>query len=243
MDGGRWSPGIWQNHHLTVKTITKNPIHPTFVRLFTLVINRNLFTFMETLKFKKLYEYIISGFGIGLKEGSCAFGCPFTNQIVFLKRPTWKHLSYGSPVVKNGKLFDKSPKFNMSNREVKNWSLSTILWRTYATWSVSEFRDFILHQAPPPKKNKLLGHLKNIRMAPLTKHPETIPLQIDWDLDFFDSLDGFLGGGKAPHSKTSIYRPMFWKHILEAIMVPKGVPVTPSFWTGGLDHFFPRGRP
>ena len=102
---------------------------------------------------------------------------------------------------------------------------------------------FHIAPSPPSKKNKLLGHLKNIRMAPLTKHPETIPLQIDWDLDFFDSLDGFLGGGKAPHSKTSIYRPMFWKHILEAIMVPKGVPVTPSFWTGGLDHFFPRGRP
>lgn len=105
--------------------------------------------------------------------------------------------------------------------KLNNWSLSTILWRKYATWSVSEFPDFILHQAPPPKKkNKLLGHLKNIRMAPLTKHPETIPLQIYWDLDFFDSLDGFLGGGKA-HSETSIYPHVFANHILEAIMVPQ----------------------
>lgn len=33
-----------------------------------------------------------------------------------------------------------------------------------------------------------------------------------------------------------LFTPCFWKHILEAIMVPKGVPVTPSFWTGGLEN-------
>ena len=221
MDGGRWSPGIWQNHHLTVKTITKNPIHPTFVRLFTLVINRSLFTFIETLKFKNhfciyilykyisyIYWYIISGFGIGFKESSFAFGCPFTTQIVFLKRRTWKHLSYGSPVVKNGKLFDKSPKFNMSNREVKQLKFVNNSMKKICNLICIRIPWFHIAPSPPSKKkNKLLRHLKNIRMAPLTKHPETIPLQIYWDFVFFDSLDGFFGAGKA-HSETSIY-PMF----------------------------------
>lgn len=76
------------------------------------------------------------------------------------------------------------------------------------------------------------------------KHPETIPLQIYWDLDFFDSLDGFFWAGKAPHSETSIYStPMFLEPHFGSHHGTPGVPVTPSFWTGGLDHFFLRGRP
>ena len=170
MDGGRWSPGIWQNHHLTVKTITKNPIHPTFVRLFTLVINRSLFTFIETLKFKNhfciyilykyisyIYWYIISGFGIGFKESSFAFGCPFTTQIVFLKRRTWKHLSYGSPVVKNGKLFDKSPKFNMSNREVKQLKFVNNSMKKICNLICIRIPWFHIAPSPPSKKKKQIA--------------------------------------------------------------------------------------
>lgn len=124
-------------------------------------------------------------------------------------------------MVKNGKLFDKSPTFNMSNREVKQLKFVNNLMKKICNLICIRIPWFHIAPSPPSKKKKQIARtLKEYQDGTPHETSRNNPFTNLLRFGFFDSLDGFLGGGKA-HSETSIYPHVFANHILEAIMVPQ----------------------